>query len=203
MLGLMSFIFLVLAISSVSASLYDYAGYRNSYAYSGPDYYNYDVKYKTNTYRDTTNYQTKTISKVYDRYGGYEKVTTTINERTDVIRKEKTPVINLNSRYGYGSGYGFGSGSGSGSGYNKYGSNYIRLGYGSGYYGYNKNPIYGHDPYYTKSSFRYKPSYNYYDYNNRYDDRYRDKKGYREGYKKPYYYEPRYDSNLGYYNWRY
>lgn len=62
-----------------------------------------------------------------------------------------------------------------------------RTPYYSGYYApsyssYYYNPV----PY---SSWRYKEPYNYYNYEN--------------AHYRNYYYKPRYDSELGYYNWRY
>lgn len=50
---------------------------------------------------------------------------------------------------------------------------------------------------YPSSNWRYKKPYNCYDYEC--SPRYRN----YNSYQRPYYYEPRYDSNLGYYNWRY
>lgn len=63
----------------------------------------------------------------------------------------------------------------------------------------NYRPVYYHNyypsyNYPSYSNWRYKEPYNCYNY---------DCNPYINTYTKPYYYFPRYDSNLGHYNWRY
>ena len=56
------------------------------------------------------------------------------------------------------------------------------------YYDYHKPYYYGYH-YVPYSSWRYKEQYNYYRY--------------KDSDERDYYYKPRYDYSLGYYNWRY
>ena len=139
---------LVLSVSIVSAwESYD--------TYDSHPWQSSDLNYKTQTYKDTTEYKRTTETGYKDRWND-EKLKTTVTEKTEYSITTKRPDYRTDVYYGYNS-----------------------------------------------------PSYRY---NDR-DDKYRDYGSswrYKEPYsewkqtgKDDYYYKPRYDTYLGYYNWRY
>lgn len=114
-------------------------------------FFDYSPRYKTDSYKETTEFKRTTEHKTGD-FWNYESTKRIITEKTEVRRRTRTPY------------------------YPSYGE----------YYRYDYRP-YGYKPV-PYSSWRYKKPYDHRDYIHApYDD---------------YYYKPRYDAQLGYYNWR-
>ena len=112
-------------------------------------------QYNVNEFKEITEFKQTTTQKVGD-YWNFESTKRTITEKTEVIKRTRTPSYNPY--------------------YNSYG-NYYTPGYRS----------YG-NYYVPQSNWRFKEPYQYSNYvNSRYND---------------YYYKPRFDPYLGYYNWR-
>ena len=184
---LASFVFLVLALSTVSAaSLFSYDTYRdNDYRYtdrnsaSNADYY-----------KESRDYDRYT-STVDDEEAGYHRTIETVSENTNIESRNYPDTYNYNY-----------------------------------YYNYPRQDSYNYRNSYSNSDKYPKPRYIQYD--NSYDSRrpltcevYSDKckgqktnfgfrpvySGFLDGkgntYTGDYYYEPKYDKKLGYYNWNF